>query len=487
MASEFPSSFTIPWKQLISSRKDDGSSEFPCFDAATADKLITTSIPTSLWLGTGHSIYERAIAPAIRSAQHSIHLVTCFWADSTSSRLIRDALLELASSRAASNPASLPTLHVTIGLSSRGLLQKLLHTPSKNGYTYPPSKWKELGLPDQGVLSRGSIKLTVKSLFFTPFSVMHPKYLIVDRTTAYMPSCNVSWERWFEGCIEFRGDAVNTLLSFHKKVWGLGTASRNTSDANASLPALPSHREQSISSIEGDDSSLLQSGSTETPTRCITLSETTPVPTILLPSSHHRNPRYSWLSFLMRCEAPLTPLNAALLTLFANATRNISIISPNVTSKPVIEAILDAVTRGVDVQIRTSKNLMLLEQLMTAGTTTSWCLKRLIRKYKQLVSRQASQDPEQGSRIGQLNIYYYKPVAQRLEKLDEPVFSHFKMTMVDDEYLVLGSGNMDRASWWTSQELGILLFVPGFQHHVTWERVLSDRADPVFLSRSVGI
>ena len=39
---------------------------------------------------------------------------------------------------------------------------------------------------------------------------------------------------------------------------------------------------------------------------------------------------------------------------------------------------------------------------------------------------------------------------------EEPAQSHLKLTIVDGEYTVLGSGNMDRASWYTSQELGVL-------------------------------
>ena len=35
--------------------------------------------------------------------------------------------------------------------------------------------------------------------------------------------------------------------------------------------------------------------------------------------------------------------------------------------------------------------------------------------------------------------------------------THLKMTIVDDDITVLGSGNMDRASWFTSQELGVAL------------------------------
>ena len=35
--------------------------------------------------------------------------------------------------------------------------------------------------------------------------------------------------------------------------------------------------------------------------------------------------------------------------------------------------------------------------------------------------------------------------------------SHLKLMIVDEEITVLGSGNMDRASWFTSQELGVAL------------------------------
>ena len=63
-----------------------------------------------------------------------------------------------------------------------------------------------------------------------------------------------------------------------------------------------------------------------------------------------------------------------------------------------------------------------------------------------------------------------------------PVLSHFKMTMVDDDYLVLGSGNMDRASWWTSQEIGLLFYMPAFDGRKLWEGVLERRGELLFSS-----
>lgn len=52
-----------------------------------------------------------------------------------------------------------------------------------------------------------------------------------------------------------------------------------------------------------------------------------------------------------------------------------------------------------------------------------------------------------------MKIGYFKPK----NGSGEPVKSHLKLTVVDDEITVLGSGNMDRASWFTSQELGVAL------------------------------
>ena len=58
-------------------------------------------------------------------------------------------------------------------------------------------------------------------------------------------------------------------------------------------------------------------------------------------------------------------------------------------------------------------------------------------------------------RVGRLWIGYFKS-SRRFGNGE--VKCHVKCTVVDGEVVVLGSGNMDRASWYTSQELGIALF-----------------------------
>lgn len=132
--------------------------------------------------------------------------------------------------------------------------------------------------------------------------------------------------------------------------------------------------------------------------------------------------------------------------------------TPNVTCPPVLSAVLRALERGVHVHIVTSERLMILEQLVTAGTTTAQCMRRLIRRYKRCKAWSAEADEEARLREpGTLRIHYYRARIGKSQH-QEPVQSHLKLTIVDGQWVVLGSGNMDRASWYTSQELGVAFF-----------------------------
>ncbi|OAQ66251.1 IQ calmodulin-binding motif protein [Pochonia chlamydosporia 170] len=480
---EFPPSFVRPWKELLLSRQREQLGDLPNHHVRDPECLITTSSPQTLYVGTGYSIFTRGIIPAILNAKSSVHFVTCYWAASPSLDAIKEALLDLAASRRGHGTARSP-LKVTIGFSSWGLFQKLFHTSSRDGQLYPPSQWGKLGLPDQRTLASGGIQLTVKSLFFTPFSVMHPKYVIIDGCRAFVPSCNVSWERWFEGCVELEGDVVQTLMAFHQRVWGIAPDPSTAIDDGRGPRGSPLAQDGDTQTVDTansetgflpeDDASAIKS---------LKLTGNDNIPTILLPSSHHRNPRFSFFPFLSHSDPPMTPLNAALLTLIANARRQITILTPNVTSWPVLNSLLEALGRGVDVQIRTNQGMMLIEQLVTAGTTTSICLKKFVKRYNQLRANSQPSDIEAPPvSLGRLEILYYKPVARRRGREDEPVVSHFKMTKVDNEYLVLGSGNMDRASWWTSQELGFLFYVPGLDWHKLWDGILERRMEVFYRS-----
>ena len=387
--------------------------------------LITTSSigPGKFTVSNGTNIYTSTIIPALESAQYEIIFVTCFWARSSALDQLSAALIRL-SARVNSRPNGLSKLRVRLCFSSCSLIQKLSHTSSPAGHVYPPSEWQSLGLPTPGDLT--GLDLQVKSLFFLPFSVMHPKFVIIDRQRALFPSCNLSYESWLECCLPVSGPVVTTLVDFWHNVW-----------ARSDFPPLPVTASEEVSFTPSPP---------EASPSCTT---------ILLPSPHHRPPRFR--PFSTAASPPFTPLNTYLLHLFATASRSIRLMTPNLTSRPVIDALTAALERGVDVEVITNRRMMILEQLLTSGTITEYCVWKFRRRYRQITQSRSQKgsatshmEEGQAHKIGKLSVGYFVPdsVYKR---------SHIKCTFVDEEVIVLGSGNMDRASWYTSQELGIAL------------------------------
>ena len=492
------SHFKEPWKTGLSERSGEQAGDFPNYHIADPESsLVCTSRPESFELGTGASIYTRSLLPAILGAEREVILVTCFWAPSSTLSALSEALGQLAARRQdqllQADAAEPPLLRVRICFSSRSLFQKLLHTSSRGGYVYPPSAWPgKLGLPSREVLEAGRIDLRVKSLFFLPFSVMHPKFLIVDRRRAFLPSCNVSWEPWLEGCVELTGDdVVARILHFYRDVW--------EDDLQDSVGGVRDVESQNSITYSSSNPGRVGLTSIQSPATLFKRLEVGVVPTILLPSSHHRNPQFRPFPWQSAAAPPATPLNNAVLRLLDIAQSQIYMQTPNLTSSAVVDGVLGALRRGVDVTLVTSKNMMLLEQLVTAGTTTSLCLKSFIRRYSEhraRVSRSGADGEDTGStadleaqnsRLGRLKISYFRPRPSdpsAARPAEEPVQSHLKLTIVDGQYTVLGSGNMDRASWFTSQELGILFQSAEFARTVrdSVDEVLTERLDIVFNS-----
>lgn len=430
----------------------------------------------SFTIGTGASIYTQHFCPAILSAQHEIILVTCYWATSKSLTALCDTLEALARHREAKQPTSV--LRIRICFSSRSFFQKLFHTSSPDGYTYPPSTWHTtLGLPSAEVLEAGKIDLRVKSLFFLPFSVMHPKFLIVDRRHAFMPSCNISWEAWLEGCLELvrrapRDDPIDGLLEFYQTVW-----EKDLPSWDAAMFSTPNFDAKPTKHLEDAAGSITKSPA-DTAVKLQNLN--VPAEAIeLLPSWHCRNPAFALLPWKTP-QAPPTPLNKALLRLFAESTREIYLQTPNITSPPIVDAILDAVVRGVDVTIVTSWKMMVWEQILTAGTTSERCIANLIKRYKGLPSNDGDIEAQR-TNSGALRISYFRAKREATDE-EEPVHSHLKLSIFDGEWTVLGSGNMDRASWFTSQELGISVRSSAFAAAIrsTAQQALEGRLDVGF-------
>lgn len=341
-------------------------------------------------------------------------------------------------------------LRVRIFFSSSSLFQKLLHTSSLAGKVYPPETWqKKFGLPSQDEIA--GLELQIKSVFLLPFSVMHPKFVIVDRERVFLPSCNVSWEDWFEGCVEISGKITRQFCIFWSNFWNEDREQIAWQDLDSSER----------------DASYLHSKTIRRPAEDLLAQKDLAmhdVSAVFLPSPHHQNPQFV-LPWKECPPPPPTPLNVFILAALNGAQTHIRIQTPNLTAPPVLSAILAALRRGVDVEIVTSERLMILEQLVLAQTTTPRCVKKLIKRHSALQEQwlQTSQSEdsaelEAGSLLkpGRLHVSFYTPRSYKGDKPpSEPVQSHFKCTIIDLEIAILGSGNMDRPSWYSSQELGV--------------------------------
>ncbi|KAF1829074.1 phospholipase D/nuclease [Decorospora gaudefroyi] len=436
-SSPIISYFQEPFIAALDAAAPTNANDDPSYYARYPRSLITTSNLETFISGTGSAIYE-ALSPLLESTDHELILVTCFWARSQSLQRLNDILRTLSEKAVRRGTEK---IRVRLCFSSSSIFQKLFHNQSLTGKTYPSSAWvKKLGLPDPSELNGLDIK--IKSIFILPFSVMHPKFIIIDRKTAVLPSCNISWEEWFEGAITVTGPVVEQFLKFYRAFW--------------------ERRQDPATTLNAADNALVESRGA---LKAFAQLSARDVHTIFLPSPHRRHPRFSFFGPQEALRAPPTPLNVFILTLFARAQRSIRIQTPNVTAPPVLSALLKALAVGIDVRILTSDRLMILEQLVTAGTTTSRCMKKLIKRYKRLFRKFKPPSDEETAiaipKLGRLHVSYFKPIGgarKQGREGGEPQQSHLKMTIIDDEVLVLGSGNLDRASWFTSQELGVAFF-----------------------------
>jgi len=455
------------------------------YTAAAASSLITKSSLSHLHLGTGASLYSN-ITPLLLSTTSELILVTCFWAPSHTLATLNNVLLSLSSKALTRDPTGVSKIRVRICLSSLSLWQKLFQVQEAYGCSYPPKQWEtKLGLPKPEDLK--GLDLEVRCRFFRPLSVMHPKFIMVDGETVVLPSCNVSWEDWFEGGVVLSGAVVGHFRGFWERHWG---GYRVSKGAGAQFVPFRDAANERYTGLEADRSIR---GDVLPKRVALDIRE---VDTVFLESDYHVNPYFMPFPWQCTPPPPRTPLNAFLLSVFRTVERRIYIQTPNVTAISVLNAILDMLRRGVEVHILTSERLMILEQLVTAGTTTARCMQRLIKRYQDMEARAGLQSPtqerlmEEGGLVlpGRLVVEYYQPARSqtRGQACEEPVQSHLKLTVADDELVILGSGNMDRASWYTSQELGVAFYSSALAEtlQTTLEALLKPRKKLLFDSRN---
>ena len=432
------------WLEKMRQSERQNAKDDPNYFVTDPKSLSGQSYVEDFIIGTGDDIFTH-IAQAIENAESEVLFVTCFWARSNSLQILGQALKKLSTGVL---DAGRPKVRVRIGFSSLSWCQKLFQTGSLLGRIYESREWeKTLGLPPCAELQ--GLDLRIKSIFVLPFSVMHPKFVIIDRRQVWLPSCNVSWETWFEGCIVFNGPIVQQFVTFWEAFWG-------RDEERIELPPR-SHPEHKRTPTDTRNHPLHPFSSVHATLRATTTPHSAPTPlsTLFLPSPHHRNPHFRppWLH---PRPPPPTPLNTFTLTLLATASHTIALHTPNLTCAAVADALLGAVARGARVAVRTSAALMVVEQVGTAGTTTARAVRALVARYGALRRRG-------GPGVGGLRVEYFAP---RGGAPGEPRQAHVKVLLVDARWVVLGSGNMDRASWFTSQEVGVAVCDGGVARRV---------------------
>jgi hypothetical protein len=152
----------------------------------SARDLLSSSTASTFTIGTGYSILSSTCDHILVNCNHDLIFVTCFWAFSQSLERV-SALLFALSAKAAARGTK---IRVRICFSSLSIWQKLFHTQSPTGRLWQSGEWQaQLGLPPPHMLS--GLDLRIKSIFMLPFSVMHPKFVVIDRKEVILPSCNV--------------------------------------------------------------------------------------------------------------------------------------------------------------------------------------------------------------------------------------------------------------------------------------------------------
>lgn len=164
----------VALRHWLESYKPQPAKDKPNYYDTDPGTLISDSQPVVFTVGTGAHVLSSVLESCLCTNQELI-IVTCFWAESKSRDDVA-ALLRNLSTRALSQSRR---IRVRLCFSSMSLVQKLFQTSSRAGTVYGKNKWTGIGLPDPEELE--GLEMVVKSIFVRPFSVMHPKFILIVR------------------------------------------------------------------------------------------------------------------------------------------------------------------------------------------------------------------------------------------------------------------------------------------------------------------
>lgn len=156
----------------------------------------------------------------------------------------------------------------------------------------------------------------------------------------------------------------------------------------------------------------------------------------------------------------IVPQDQAWLAGFKFARKNVFIQTPTFNAKPVVAAALEAVKRGILVEIYADLGFNDEGELLPfQGGTNEMVAQHMY----------AALDPVERPN---LRIYWYtgKDQATPINATHKSRNCHVKLMLVDDQIAIQGNGNQDSQSWYHSQEINVLIDSP--QICVEWRKAL---------------
>lgn len=429
-------------------------------------------------------------------AESEVFFVTCNWAPSVAQKLISNAIVELSKrSQAKGKRVAFKLVYANAGISKLSQPRKLVK----------PSQFtsKAVGLPDPKDIP--NVDLEVMTFHKLPLGTLHAKFCVIDRKSAVVMSNNMEDNDNMEMAIHVEGPIVESIYDTAVITWNLGLDAPPAPEALGSNDASKLESEQENShqltavspqdiAAAGEEQSHLAEHTEETQNYDKTLADEI----IRMQSAYAAKPDESrlqaanrqlnigvkepikpsgpdiadgeemvpYLSTEMPNSVPMAmvsrapygcfgsedafvPQNEAWLSLIRNAKKSIFIQTPDLNAPPVIDELVSALKRGVEVTYYVCFGYNDLGEMIPGQGGTN----------DQVAISLVESLPEGGPERKLLHIYSYVAKDQ-----DHPIHHrfksrscHIKLLIADDCVGIQGSGNQDTQSWFHSQEINVMV------------------------------
>lgn len=434
----------------------------------------------------------------IARAEKEVFFITCAWSPSIAQRFIRSALLELSQrSVARGRRVVVNLMYDTVGPSS---LTGTHHAVKPDTYA---GKGVQLPGPDE----IPGVQLTVASLHCLPLGTLHAKFCVVDRKIAAIMSNNMQDNDNLEMMTRVEGPIVDSILDTALITWsgklksapgfgsslsspasGIGTANshvdlttsnkiadRATNVDGATQAQLPEHTPEDPhfdSTLEEEMLRIQHSYSRKAKESCLQAinrqlnvpvkkpieatgpevddgHEMTPYITTStdhsVPMAMVSRPPYAWFG----SKNEYVPQNEAWLSLVRNAKRDIFIQTPDLNAAPLLEELLAALKRGVQVTYYVCFGYNDLGEMIPGQGGTNDQVST------SLFSSLGHDAPERA--LLHVHNYVGKDQNRPIHHSFKARSCHIKLLIADGCVGVQGSGNQDTQSWFHSQEVNVMV------------------------------